>query len=84
MYTHLCTLVVTDDFSVDLECDRDAPHGYDVVERHQDTSGSPFQRKTYNNDVSVKDRPTKCGREVEGPHSSSSNTKRSLSALLNG
>lgn len=76
--------MVADDFSADLECDGDAPHGYDEVERHQDTSGPTFQRKTYNNDVSAKDRPTKCGREVEGPHSSSSNTKRSLSALLNG
>lgn len=76
--------MVTEEFSADLECDRDAAHGYDVVERHQDTSSPPFQRKTYNNDVSVKDRPTRCGREVEEPHSSSSNTKRSLSALLNG
>lgn len=74
-----------EDFSADLECERDAPRGYDVVERHQDTSGPPGQRKTYNNDVHVKDRATKFGREVEGPHLSFSNTKRSaLSALLNG
>lgn len=76
--------MVADDFSADLECDRDAPHVYDVVERHQDTGGPPFQRKTYNSDVSVKDRPPKGGIEVERPHSSSSNTKRSLSALLIG
>lgn len=76
--------MVADDFSADLECDRDVPPVHDEVERHEDTSGPPFQRKTYNNDVSVKDRPPKSSIEVERPHSSSSNTKRSLSALLNG
>lgn len=76
--------MVTEDFSARLECDRDAPGGYDVVERHQDPSGPPFQRKAYNNDVSVNDRPT-FGGEVEGPHPSSSDMRRSaLTALLDG
>lgn len=83
-HTYSYTLVVADDFSADLECDEDAPHQYDVVETHKETSGPLFQRKTYNNDVSVNDRPTKCGGDVEGPQASASNTKRSVSALLDG
>lgn len=77
-------VVLSDDFCADLECDRDVPPGYDVVEWHQDSSGPPIQSKTYNNDVSGKDGPNACLGDVEGPHSSFSSTERSVSPSLNG
>ncbi|XP_003975006.2 TRAF-type zinc finger domain-containing protein 1 [Takifugu rubripes] len=57
-----------DELWADLKCDGDVTSGYAGEEWHQDNPGPPIQRKTYNNNVSVKDGPSGSGADVEGLH----------------
>lgn len=77
-------VVLADELLVGLECDGDVPSGYAADEWHQDNTGPPIQRKTNNNDVSVKDAPKRSGEDVKGPRSYFSTPDRSVSASLHG
>lgn len=77
-------VLLADDLWADLECDGDVTSGYAGEEWHQDNTGPPIQRKTCNNNVSVKDGPRGSGPDVEGLHPYFSTTERSVSPSLHG